>query len=199
MRYLDLLRPLAWHDFPERSLKAREQHNDTLPYATFAAAQLVKVEEGFSSTGRLWRYLNEHPGLSWLLGFDVRNNDFNLWQAEFQIRLPRKRHFNRILRKIPNTALQVLLDSSVRLLQIELADIAPDFGVAISLDTKLILAWVKENNSKAYVKDRYNPDKQPKGDPDCRLGVKRRRNIPPSSQVSLSTLKENRLFDKFCG
>jgi hypothetical protein len=39
-----------------------------------------------------------------------------------------------------------------------------------------IIAWVKENNHKAYVQDRYDKTKQPNGDPDCRLGCKRRTN-----------------------
>jgi hypothetical protein len=50
------------------------------------------------------------------------------------------------------------------------------------MDTKHIIAWVKENNSKAYVKDRYAKDKQPSGDPDCRLGCKRKRNQRTSSK-----------------
>ena len=44
----------------------------------------------------------------------------------------------------------------------------------VSLDTKHILAWVKENNPKAYVPNRFNKARQPAGDPDCRLGCKRR-------------------------
>ena len=44
------------------------------------------------------------------------------------------------------------------------------------MDTKHILAWVKENNPKAYVEDRYDKTKQPAGDPDCKLGCKRRHN-----------------------
>lgn len=190
MRYFHLLSPLDWQAFPERGLKARGQHKTTLRYASFVAAQLVKLEEGIRSTAGLCRYLDEHPELSWLLGFDVQQNGFIPWRTEFQISLPLKRHFNRTLREMPNTALQVLLDSSVRLLQAELQDIVPDFGEVISLDTKLILAWVKENNSKAYVKERYDPKKQPKGDLDCRLGVKRRINISPDALTEQSTPKE---------
>ena len=37
---------------------------------------------------------------------------------------------------------------------------------------KHIYAWVAQNNRKAYVPDRYDPARQPAGDPDCRLGVK---------------------------
>ena len=191
MRYLDLLSSLAWSDFPERGLKARGRHDYTLPYASFVAAHLVKLEEGIASAGKLCRYLREHPGLSWLLGFDVHKKGFISWRAEFQTRLPRKRHFNRILRQMPNTALQILLGSSVRILQDELGNIALGFGQTISLDTKHILAWVIENNDKAYVSDRYNPDKQPKGDPDCRLGCKRRRNIRASSKEPPPTPTDN--------
>jgi len=37
---------------------------------------------------------------------------------------------------------------------------------------------VKENNLKCAVSNRYDKRKQPKGDPDCKLGCKRRRNRP---------------------
>ncbi len=52
-----------------------------------------------------------------------------------------------------------------------------DFGQTISLDTKHIIAWVKENNPKAYIDGkRYDKNQQPAGDPDCKLGCKRRKN-----------------------
>ena len=82
---------------------------------------------------------------------------------------------------MPNHPLQYLLDSSVHLIQSELAEVDLRLGESISLDTKHIIAWVKENNPKAYVEDRYNKGKQPKGDPDCRLGCKRRHNRRTSS------------------
>ena len=37
---------------------------------------------------------------------------------------------------------------------------------------------MQENNPKAYVADRYDKHKQPCGDPDCRLGCKRKHNRP---------------------
>jgi hypothetical protein len=46
----------------------------------------------------------------------------------------------------------------------------------VAIDTKHIIAWVKENNPKAYVHDRFDKTRQPPGDPDCRLGCKRRHN-----------------------
>jgi hypothetical protein len=61
------------------------------------------------------------------------------------------------------------------------------------MDTKHILAWVKENNPKAYIKDRYDKTKQPAGDLDCKLGCKRKRNQHTSSQGSPPTPASNPL------
>jgi hypothetical protein len=58
----------------------------------------------------------------------------------------------------------------------ELRQLGIQAGDCISLDTKHVIAWVKENNPKAYVENRYDKTKQPPGDPDCRLGCKRRHN-----------------------
>ena len=67
-----------------------------------------------------------------------------------------------MLRELPADALQFLLTSSVALLQAELAPCGVRLGECISVDTKHILAWVKENNPKAYVSDRYDKTQQPK-------------------------------------
>jgi len=56
----------------------------------------------------------------------------------------------------------------------------------VSLDTKHIIAWVKENNPKAYVANRFDKTKQPLGDPDCRLGCKRRHNRATPAPASNS-------------
>lgn len=40
-----------------------------------------------------------------------------------------------------------------------------------------MIAWVKENNPKAYIKEsRFDKSRQPVGDKDCRLGYKSRSN-----------------------
>ena len=59
------------------------------------------------------------------------------------------------------------------------------------MDTKHIIAWVKENNPKAYVSDRYDKSKQPAGDPDCRLGCKRRHNYHVDAENIPSTPTRN--------
>ncbi len=71
---------------------------------------------------------------------------------------------------------QFLLDETVFAIQAALpSDIV--FGDVVSTDTKHILAWTRENNPKAYIKEgRFDKTRQLKGDPNCRLGCKRRRN-----------------------
>ena len=58
-----------------------------------------------------------------------------------------------------------------------LQDEIPGLGETVAFDVKHIYAWVQENNERAYVPDRYDKTHQPKGDPDCRLGVKRSTNV----------------------
>jgi len=52
----------------------------------------------------------------------------------------------------------------------------PRAGRNRAFDVKHIYAWVKENNERVYVKDRYAKAQQLKGDRDCTLGVKKKTN-----------------------
>jgi hypothetical protein len=122
----------------------------------------------------------QHPALVWVLGFPLVKSSAFSWGFEVEVSLPTHRHLSRMLRCLPNPSLQFLLDETVRLLQADLRDEAPDFGDCISLDTKHLIAWVKQNNPKAYLEGRrYDKTQQPTGDPDCRLGCKRKRNQTP--------------------
>lgn len=175
IRLLDLIGPLAWHQFPERNLM-RDWGRITIPYAAFSAACLWKLNEGLVSMDDLHRYLVEHPAFIWLLGFPLTFSPKFPCGFDPSTSLPTPRHFTRMLRTIPNQIVQFMLTDSVRLIRQELASLNVSTGDCVSLDTKHILAWVKENNPKAYVPERFNKRKQPLGDPDCRLGCKRKHN-----------------------
>jgi hypothetical protein len=143
--------------------------------------------------GDMHQYLVEHPGLIPLLGFAVTRSRAYPEGFNPQANLPTQRHLTYMLRKIPNSALQFLLNDSVRLIRAELRKVQIEAGDCINLDTKHILAWVKENNPKAYVENRFDKTKQPKGDPDCKLGCKRRHNQHTSKAEFPATPKTNPL------
>ncbi|MBI5035091.1 MAG: transposase [Chloroflexi bacterium] len=189
-RYLDLLSPLDWAHFPERNLQRHWRYRP-VPHAALAVIELIRLNEAIPSMEKLRRFLLEHPGFIWLCGFPlVLMPDTDL-SFNPRASLPTARHLTDMLRTLPNAALQFLLTDSVRLIQAELHVLNVPPIDCVSLDTKHILAWVKENNPKAYVTERYNKHFQPLGDPDCRLGCKRKHNRPtptnnPTSAASLA-------------
>jgi hypothetical protein len=194
------LSPLDWAHFPERNLD-RNWGQTTIPYAALAAAELIRLNEALPSMGHLRRYLIEHPGFIWLLGFPVQLDPAQAWGFNARASLPTRQHLNLMLRHMPNALLQFLLADSVRLILAELqAQHAPSID-CVSLDTKHIIAWVKENNPKTYVPDRYNKTRQPPGDPDCRLGCKRRHNqaAPPTPTRNPVSAKQAKVGEYYWG
>jgi len=175
MRFLDLIGSLPWERFPERNLQ-RDWGQTAIPLSAFSAACLLKLNEGLVSMDDLRRYLLEHPAFIWLLGFPLVPSSRYACGFDPTASLPTQRHFTRLLRQMPSAGLDFLLEHSARLLLARFASVGIRAGECISLDTKHILAWVKENNPKAYVANRFDKTRQPKGDPDCRLGCKRKHN-----------------------
>ena len=175
---------------PERDL-SRNYGQPAVPYTAFVAAYLVKLDQCLRYMSDLRRFLVDHPALYWLLGFPTPASLGGPSSAQVNTALPSQRHLARLLRQIPNAYLQALLDQTVALLRAELLDICPHFGQQISLDTKHVIAWVKENNPKAYINGgRYHKDQQPFGDPDCRLGCKRKRNQRTQSERPATPLRD---------
>lgn len=172
--YLALLSPLDWAHFPERT-----EHPwpgpAPLPRAPFVAAYLVKLDQRLRYMADLRDFLVQHPALIWLLGFPLQPAA-TPYGFEPEASLPTTRLFRLVLRTMPNASLQFLLDSTIfRIRQLVPARIC--FGDTIAGDTKHILAWVRENNPKVFIKEgRFDKTRQPKADPDCRLGCKKKHN-----------------------
>jgi hypothetical protein len=191
LRLLQLLGPLPWEQFPERDLHHAWRF-PTIPFGALAAAELIRLNESLPSMSHLHQFLVEHPGLIWLLGFPLHPAPNHPLGFNARASLPTPRHLTQMLRYVPNAALQVLLTCSVQLLLAELVECEAPPVECVSLDTKHILAWVKENNPKTYVPDRFNKEKQPAGDPDCKLGCKRRHNqgvTPTHNPVAAATVQ----------
>jgi hypothetical protein len=183
--YLDWVGALDWEHFPEsrRCPAENDQRRGPVPQPTapYVAAFLVKVDRQLPHMAQLRQYLIEQPALPWLFGFPLVASTAFPWGFDVAASLPAHRHFNRVLQHLPNRDLQFLLSSSIDLLR---SLLPPDtrLGDEISLDTKHIIAWVKENNPKEFIKGgRFHKERQPKGDPDCKVGFKANANQAPAA------------------
>lgn len=177
---IPLLELVDWEQLPT-TLDNKRTGGRMVPVSAYVGAYLVKLEQQLPTFGSLYRFLRQHPALVWALGFPLMSDIRHPHGFDLEAALPTQRHFSRKLSEIPNEVLQNLLDAQVSWLQERCGH---DFGQVIALDTKHIVAWVKENNPKAYVKEgRFHKDKQPLGDPDCKLGCKRRHNqVTPTKE-----------------
>jgi hypothetical protein len=181
--YRVLIGDLPWASFPERPTDRIWPGPAPARRAPFAAAYLVKLHEGKRYMSDLRAFLIKHPALVYFLGFPRIPDPTAPHGFDVRATVPKRRHFSTVLRFLPNEALQFLLTATVQLLRATLPkEQQPTFGETIAGDTQAILAWVKENNPKQYIKEgRLDKTRQPVGDPDCKLGVKKSRNIASSN------------------
>ena len=117
-------------------------------------------------------FLVEHPLLVIELGFHLALDPTHPYGFDVQRTVPSARWLREQLRRLDPVILHPLLQATVAALQAEI----PGLGETVAFDVKHLYAWVKENNPRQYVKERYDKDRQPTGDPDCKLGVKRSTN-----------------------
>ncbi|HEU5376964.1 MAG TPA: hypothetical protein VFV38_16160 [Ktedonobacteraceae bacterium] len=151
-----------------RSPRGRPAH----PESAYLKAFLIRIREGMIYTTQLRRFLLRHPLLVIELGFRLVLDSKQPYGFDIEQTLPGEYWFRQKLRRFDHGLLQALLHSTVHALQNEI----PGLGETVAIDVKHIYAWVRENNERDYVKDRYDKTCQPQGDPDCRLGVKRSTN-----------------------
>ena len=142
------------------------------PKSASVKAALVRIKEHLLSTPGFRAYLLDHPLLVLELGFRPHVDLTQPYGLDVAKTVPSVRHLNNILRSLDPGLLADLLAQTVQALQEEI----PGLGEVVAFDVKHIYANVKENNERAYVKERFKKDQQPKGDPDCKLGVKRSTN-----------------------
>jgi hypothetical protein len=168
-RYRSLFALLDWSVVPERDATRRWPGRVPHPRTAYIKALLVKVCERKAYVTDLRRYLVEHPALALELGFRPVLSAGGL---DADRTVPCARWLRQQQQRLEHDTLRAVLAQTVQALQAEI----PTLGTTIAVDVKHIYAWVQENNPKAYVSERYAPARQPRGDPDCRLGVKRATN-----------------------
>jgi hypothetical protein len=143
-------------------------------------------KSSFSVSAKGWFPLR-HPLLVIQLGFELALDATCPYGFDVQSTVPCEYCLREKLRSFDPILLQALLAATVRDLQKEI----PGLGEVVAFDVKHIYAWVKENNERAYVKDRYDKTHIPVGDPDCKLGVKRSTN---QQQADGSTKEKKELI-----
>jgi len=153
----------------ERTPSDRPTH----PEEAYIRAFLVKIIEGKAYMSQLRAFLIEHPLLVAELGFRLHLDPTQPHGFDVEKTVPKKRWLNAKLHTFSTILLQDLFARTVHALQ----DAIPGLGETIAIDVKHIYAWVRENNPRESIKDRFDPTRQPKGDPDCKLGVKKSTNI----------------------
>jgi hypothetical protein len=151
-----------------RSVRGRPAH----PMSAYLKAFLIRINEGLPYTWQLRDFLLCHPLLVIELGFHLVLDPTAPYGFAVDKTLPCRFWLGHTLRQLDQALLQALLHATVHALQAQI----PGLGETVPFDVKHIYAWVKENNERAYVADRYDKTRRLPGDPDCRLGVKRTSN-----------------------
>lgn len=170
--YARLFASLPWDVVPERDEQKAWPGRIPHPQRAYIKALLIKQCEKCSSMAVLRHFLVRHPQLALDVGFRPVLAPASPYGFDVEKTVPTARWFNQKLRRLDPDLLQAVLGESVCVLAAEI----PDFAQTVAVDTKHIYACVGENNPKRVVKNRYDPQRQPKADQDCQLGVKRRSN-----------------------
>ncbi len=142
------------------------------PEKAYIKALLIKKQEKFDYVTELREYLVKHPLLVLEIGFIPVVDQQQLYGFDVEQTVPCDRWLRHKQQRLNNDTLQAVFKKTVEALQAEI----PELGQTVVADVKHIYAWVKENNPRDFVVNRFDPDRQPAGDLDCRLGVKRSSN-----------------------
>ena len=111
--------------------------------------------EGFAQITDLMDFLDNNRLIAHYCGFNIIEPLPSYWTYD---------HF---LKKVDNIELKEIMAAQVKKLY-EMGIMDASF---IGLDSTPVAANTKQNNPKSFTKDKFNPEKQPKADPDCALGV----------------------------
>lgn len=157
---------------PEPALDPSRPGKRPHPTSTYLKTLLLKLVEGLSTCTRLRRFLVEHPFLVLELGFRPVLDLRLPYGFDVERTVPTARWLREKQRTLAQPVLQALLDETVQALRQDI----PGLGEVVAFDVAHLYAWVRENNPRVYVVGSFDVTHIPKGDPHCRLGVKKSSN-----------------------
>lgn len=171
-RYRRFLALFDWSVVPEPAPDPSRPGRRPHPQSSYIKAFLLKLTEGLTTCTTLRRYLVEHPLLVLELGFRPVLDIELPYGFDIERTVPTARWLRHKQRTLPQSVLQALLLQIVQ----DLREHIPGLGEVVAFDVTHIYAWVRENNPRVYVEGTFDVTHIPKGDPDCRLGVKKSSN-----------------------
>jgi hypothetical protein len=171
-KYRSFFISLQWQKVAERGNDRVWPGKPPHPEIAYIKALLVKINEKKAYMTELRTYLVEHPLLVLELGFLPVRADQQPYGFDVERTVPTARWLSHKGQTIDHQVLRGLFEGSVQMLEAEL----PMEIETAAIDTKHIYAWVRENNPRENIPNRYDPKRQPRGDNDCSLGVKRHHN-----------------------
>ncbi len=163
---------LNWSVIPERDEQRAWPGSPPHPQRAYVKVLLIRINEHFEYTTRLRDFLVKHPALVIRMGFRPLLDETQPYGFDVERTVPCARHLRRKLLTLDNDLLQGLLGGTVHTLQAEI----PEAGDSVATDVKHLYAWVRENNPREHIPNRFDPQRQPRGDSDCKLGVKESHN-----------------------
>lgn len=172
-----LLALLDWECVPERDPHRPWPGRPPHPQRAYLKALLLKVADELDSSTRLRRFLLDHPLLVLELGFEPVPDASQPFGFDVARTVPGARWLRHHQQHLDASVLQRLLHDTVHSLQRCL----PELGTTVAVDVKHLYAWVRENNPKQQQRDRFVAARQPRGDPDCRVGCKAASNQATTS------------------
>ena len=171
-RYRAFFALLDWRHVPERAARRAWPGSPPQPRAAYVKALVVKLVEQHTYITHLRTFLVEHPLLVLELGFRPVLDASHPYGFDVARTVPSARWLRHQQQHLDHLMLTALLADTVQTLRAAV----PTVGDTVAVDVKHIYAWVRENNPKEHLPERHDPTRLPRGDPECRLGVKRSTN-----------------------
>ncbi len=182
-RYRAFFAHLDWRALPTRAATRPRAGPVPHPPAAYVKALLIKLCERKEYITAVRSFLVEHPLLVLEIGFHPALDPAQPYGFDAERTVPGARWLRHVQQYLDNALLHALLRGSCALH----AEI-PGLGETVAFDVKHIYAWVGQNNPTAYVPHRYDPERQPTGDPDCRLDMV---HLEPVLLDSLNSRKQS--------
>ena len=171
-RFRHLFALFDWSVVPEPCLDPSRPGKRPHPPRAYIQALLLKLVEGLTTCTHLRQFLVEHPLLVLELGFRPVLNVNLPYGFDVERTVPSDRWLRHKQQTLEQPVLHALLEHTVQALRQEI----PGLGEVVAFDVTHIYAWVRENNPRVYVSGTFDVTHIPRGDPDCRLGVKKSSN-----------------------